>query len=59
MEILGGLLGGPRRSEGSFGTKIFAKFYQILNELKIHPYMSVLKLPLLAALQQKVGELLV
>jgi hypothetical protein len=30
----------------------------ILNEWKIHPYMSVLKLPLLVYLQQKVGELL-
>jgi hypothetical protein len=29
-----------------------------LNEWKIHPYMSVLKLPLLVDLQQKVGELL-
>jgi hypothetical protein len=32
MEILGGLLGGQRRYEGSFGTKIFTKFYLTLNE---------------------------
>jgi hypothetical protein len=32
------------------------KLYQALKELKIHPYMSVLKLPLLIDLQQKTGE---
>jgi hypothetical protein len=33
------------------------KLYQTLNEWKTHRYMSVLKLPLLVDLQQKVGEL--
>jgi hypothetical protein len=33
------------------------KWNQTLNEWKIRPYMSVLKLPLLGNLQQKVSEL--
>jgi hypothetical protein len=33
------------------------KLYQMLNELKIHPYKSVVKLPLLVDFQQKVGKL--
>jgi hypothetical protein len=33
------------------------KLYQALNELKIHPDMSLLELPLLLDLQQNVGEL--
>jgi hypothetical protein len=37
--------------------KALQKLYQKLKELKIHPYMSVLKLPLLVDLQQKVDKL--
>jgi hypothetical protein len=37
--------------------KALQKMYQILNERKIHPYMSVLKLSLLVDLQHKVGKL--
>jgi hypothetical protein len=33
------------------------KLYLALNELKILPYMSVLKMPLFVDLQQKVGKL--
>jgi hypothetical protein len=36
---------------------ISEKLYQALNELKIHPDMSLLELPLLLDLQQNVGEL--
>jgi hypothetical protein len=35
------------------------KLYQTLKEWKINPYMSVLKLPLLVDLQQRVGELVI
>jgi hypothetical protein len=37
--------------------KALQKLYRTLNERKIHPYMSVLKLPLFVDLQQKIGEL--
>jgi uncharacterized membrane protein YphA (DoxX/SURF4 family) len=37
--------------------KMLQKLYQTLNEWKTHPYLSVLKLPLLVGLQQKVSEL--
>jgi hypothetical protein len=46
-----------RRSAGGFERKALQELYQTLNERKIHPYMSVKKLPLLDNLQQKVGEL--
>jgi hypothetical protein len=36
--------------------KALQKLYQTLNEWKIHPYMSVLKLPSLVDLQYKIGE---
>jgi hypothetical protein len=35
----------------------FQKLYQTLNELKIHPYMSVLNLPSLVDLELKIDEL--
>jgi hypothetical protein len=37
--------------------KVLQQLNQTLNELKIHQYMSVLKLALFADLEQKVGEL--
>jgi hypothetical protein len=39
--------------------KALQKLYHAVNELKNTPFMSVLKLPLLADLQQKVGELVI
>jgi hypothetical protein len=51
--------GDPSRSTGGFGRKNIAKMCQALNERKIHPYMSVLKMHLLLDLQQKVGELVI
>jgi hypothetical protein len=39
--------------------KSFQKLYQTLNEWKLHPHLPVLKLPLLADLEQKVGELVI
>jgi hypothetical protein len=44
--------GGPRR----FKKKALQKLYQT-QRIKIHPNLSVLKLPLLLDLQQKVCEL--
>jgi hypothetical protein len=35
--------------------KALQKLYETFNELKIHPQISVLKLPSLVDLQQKVG----
>jgi hypothetical protein len=46
--------GGPQAVSEE---KSLQKLYQTLNERKIHPYRSVLKLLLLVDLQQKVGEL--
>jgi hypothetical protein len=40
------------------GTKALQELYQTVNKLRIHPYMSVLKLPFLVDIQQKVGKLL-
>jgi hypothetical protein len=48
---------GSRWFAGGFGRKSIAKMCQTLNELKLHPYMAVLKLPLLVDVQHKVGEL--
>jgi hypothetical protein len=48
-----------RWSAGGFGRNALQKLYQTLNKWKIEPYKSVLKLPLLADLQQKVGELVI
>jgi hypothetical protein len=48
---------GPRWFACDFGRKAVQKLYRTLNECKIHPYMSVLKLPSLVDLQHKVGEL--
>jgi hypothetical protein len=45
--------GGPQAVSEE---KALRKLYQTLKELKIHPYMYVLKLPLLNDLHQK-GEL--
>jgi hypothetical protein len=42
---------GPRKFAGSLGTKRIAELYQTLNEWKMYPHMSVLKLPSLADLQ--------
>jgi hypothetical protein len=42
---------------GGFGRETLRKLYETPNELKIHPYTSVLKVPLLVDLQQEVGEL--
>jgi hypothetical protein len=53
--VCSGLPGGPQQFQGKI--KALQKLYQILNEWKICPYMSVLKLTLLVDLQQKVGEL--
>jgi hypothetical protein len=39
--------------------KVLQKLYQTLNEWKIHSYKSVLKLPLLIDLQQKVDEIII
>jgi hypothetical protein len=39
--------------------KVLQKLYQTLNEQRLHPYMSVLKLPVLVDLQQKVGKLVI
>jgi hypothetical protein len=47
--------GGPQAV--SEEKKILQKLYQTLDERSIYSYMSVLKLPLLADLQQKVSEL--
>jgi hypothetical protein len=55
--VSGGSPGGTRQTAGGFGRKSTAKLYQILKECKTHPYMSVLKLPLLVDFQQKVSEL--
>jgi hypothetical protein len=45
--------GGP---QAFLEVKALQKLYQTVTERKIHPYMSVLKLPLLVDLQQKVGK---
>jgi hypothetical protein len=52
--VRGGSPGGPQAASEEGGLQ---KLYQTLNEWKIRPYMSVLKLPLLGDLQQKVVEL--
>jgi hypothetical protein len=51
----GGLRWFARWSKGRLEIESIAKTES--DELKIHPYMSVLKLYLLVVLQQKVGEL--
>jgi hypothetical protein len=53
--VCGSLPGGP---QADLEEKALEKLYQILTERKMHPYMSVLKLPLLADFQQKVGKLI-
>jgi hypothetical protein len=45
------------RSRAVSEEEALQKLCQTLNEWKLHPHMSVLKLPLLVDLQQKVGEL--
>jgi hypothetical protein len=42
---------------GGFARKIIAKIIPDTEVIKIHPYMSVVKLSLLVNIQQKVGEL--
>jgi hypothetical protein len=42
-----------------FRKKKLQKMYQALNVCNIHPYMSVLELPMLVDLQQKLGELVI
>jgi hypothetical protein len=39
--------------------KTIAKIVLDTERMKVHPYMSVLKLPLLVDLQQKVGQLII
>jgi len=51
--------GSPSGPQAVSEEKALQKLYQTLNELKNTPYMSVLKLPLLVDLQQKVGELVI
>jgi hypothetical protein len=46
--------GGPQTVSEK---RALQKMYQTLNERKLHQYISVLNLPLLVGLQQKVGEL--
>jgi hypothetical protein len=46
--------GGPQAVSEA---KALQKLCQTLNELKVHPHMSVKKLPLLVDLQLKVGAL--
>jgi hypothetical protein len=52
--VHGGSPGGPRLFGGWHAVvleeKGFQKLHLTLNELKIHPYMSVLKLPFLVGL---------
>jgi hypothetical protein len=58
---------GPRTTSGPLRfarssaavseEKVSQKLYQTLNERKIRPYMSVLKLSMSVGLQQKVSEL--
>jgi hypothetical protein len=48
--------GGPQTVSEE---KALQKLYETFNELKIHPQRSVLKVPLLVDLQQKVGELVI
>jgi hypothetical protein len=53
--------GGPpdvlRWSAGGFGCKSIVKISPDTKLIKIQQHMSVLKLPLLSDIQQKVGEL--
>jgi hypothetical protein len=52
------LPGGPQAvSEKIKALQKMHKLYQTLNELKIHPYLSVLNVPLVVDFQRKVGEL--
>jgi hypothetical protein len=44
--------GGPQAVSEA---KVLQKLCQTLNELKVHPHMSVQKLPLLVDFQLKVG----
>jgi hypothetical protein len=56
--VLGGSPDGPRRSAGAFGRKSTAKIVSSTVQIKIHTtYISLLKLPLLIDLAQKVCEL--
>jgi hypothetical protein len=50
------LTGGPQQSAGTFGRKSIAKIVSDTEQMKIpvHPYLCLLKLPLLVDLQQKV-----
>jgi hypothetical protein len=49
--------GPPGDPQAVSEEKALQKLYQTLSKTKIHTYMSVLKLPLLVDLQQKVGKL--
>jgi hypothetical protein len=55
-EVLQVVRGGPQAVSEE---KALQKLYQKLSEWKIHTYMHVLELPLLADLQYKVGELVI
>jgi hypothetical protein len=48
--------GGTPLSEFVFGRKIIANVVSDTEGINLQPYTSVLKLPLLVDLQQKVGE---
>jgi hypothetical protein len=54
--VRGGSPAGPQAVSEEHGLQ---KLYQTLDELKIHPRVLVLKLPLSASLQRKVGELFI
>jgi hypothetical protein len=49
----------PQRSQTVLGERALRKLYQTLKEWKIHPYLSVLKLPLSVYLNKKVHELVI